>query len=299
MKGSRNTVRDHCKSTQEAIGIAYFHRASQNSVQKDLFEGVQYSRRFRSSPRPQVIHLVTLDLAAPGLKPFVTPPLMNDPEQRHATARTTSAFLQEFGLQLAVNGSFFYHFREETPWDYFPHPGQRVWVMGTAISNRIPYKKTLRGFPSVCFTDQKTAQIVDNGQCPTQTIQAISGNEIFVRNGQLVQNPSQRARDWQEPYSRTAIATDTTRRKLWIILVDGKQPLYSEGATMAELAAIATELGATTALNLDGCGSVTLAIGDRYRSKVLNAPIQSKIPTWERPIANHLGFYAQPIYHSK
>jgi hypothetical protein len=95
-----------------------------------------------------------------------------------------------------VNGSFFYHFWEETPWDYFPHPGQRVWIMGTAISNRIPYKKTLRGFPSVCFTDQKIAQIVDNGQCPTDITQAISGNEIFVRQGQLIQNPSKRARDW-------------------------------------------------------------------------------------------------------
>jgi hypothetical protein len=61
---------------------------------------------------------------------------------------------------------------------------------------------------------------------------------------------------------------------------------------MAELAAIAIELGATTALNLDGGGSVTLAIGDHNRPRTLNSPIQSKIPTWERPIANHLGFFA-------
>ena len=278
-----------------AIGLAYFRRPSQSPVQENLFEGVQYTRSFRPTPRPQTIHVITLDLGAPGLKPLVTPPLENDPEQRHATARTASTFLQEFGLQLAINGSFFYHFREETPWDYFPHPGQRVWVMGTAISNRIPYKKTLRGFPTVCFTDQQTAAIVDNGECPVKTTQAISGNEIFVRQGQLIQNPSERARDWHKPYPRTAIATDATGRKLWIILVDGKQPLYSEGITMPELATIATELGATTALNLDGGGSVTLAISDRNRPKVLNTPIQSKIPTWERPIANHLGFYAQPI----
>jgi hypothetical protein len=57
-----------------AIGIAYCHRPSQNPVQENLFAGVQYTRRFRSSPRPQVIYLVTLDLAAPGLNPFVTPP---------------------------------------------------------------------------------------------------------------------------------------------------------------------------------------------------------------------------------
>lgn len=282
-----------------AIGIAYFRRPTQSPIQQTLFSGVQYSRLFQSTPRPQTIHIVTLDLRAGGLKPFVTPPLTNDSEQRHTTARTTSAFLQEFGLQLAVNGSFFYHFREETPWDYFPHFGQRVWVMGTAISNGIPYRKTLRGFPSVCFTNQQTAQIVDNGQCPTRTTQAISGNEIFVRQGKLIQNPSHRARDWLSPYPRTAIATDTTGQKLWMILVDGKQPLYSEGATMPELAQIAINLGASTALNLDGGGSVTLAISDRSRTKVLNAPIQAKIPTQERPIANHLGFYAKPVSPSK
>lgn len=64
---------------------------------------------------------------------------------------------------------------------------------------------------------------------------------------------------------------------------------------MAELATIAIDLGATTALNLDGGGSVTLAVAQHNVLKVFNAPIHAKIPAWERPIANHLGFYAKPL----
>lgn len=64
---------------------------------------------------------------------------------------------------------------------------------------------------------------------------------------------------------------------------------------MQELGAIATNLAIDTALNLDGGGSVTLAIATPNGPMLLNSPIQTRIPTWERPIANHLGFYAKPV----
>lgn len=54
------------------------------------------------------------------------------------------------------------------------------------------------------------------------------------------------------------------------------------------------KLGADRAINLDGGGSTTLAITNSSNIKVINAPIHNKIPMNERPIANHLGFYALP-----
>jgi Phosphodiester glycosidase len=278
-----------------AMGCAYFRRPLLQSQDLHWFEGIHYRRTIQTYPRPMVVHTVGLDLKNPNLKSFVTPPLAQDPQQRHTAAQTTSAFLQKFRLQLAINGSFFYHFEEDTPWDYKPRSGDRVWVMGTAISDGKPYPKTLKGFPSICFTASRTAQIVDNGRCPANTQQALSGNEIFVRDRKLIQHPSERARDWLKPYPRAAIALDRSGQKLWILLVDGKQPFYSEGITMPELAELALNLGATTALNLDGGGSVTLAMERSGDAKVLNTPIHAKIPTLERPIANHLGFYAKPL----
>jgi exopolysaccharide biosynthesis protein len=92
-----------------------------------------------------------------------------------------------------------------------------------------------------------------------------------------------------------AVAIDQAGQKLWLIVVDGKQPLYSEGVTKKELANIAIELGADTALNFDGGGSTTLVVATNTGSKVLNAPIHTKIPMRERPVANHLGFYVESL----
>lgn len=60
-----------------------------------------------------------------------------------------------------------------------------------------------------------------------------------------------------------------------------------------ELTDLAQALGADSALNLDGGGSVTLAVATPSGAKALNSPIHSKIPMNERPISSHLGFYAE------
>jgi Phosphodiester glycosidase len=272
------------------FGQNYFRRPPQKPLTKMLFEGIYYQRVVRTDPRPMMVHIVTLDLKQPGLKPFITP---SNPSVRpeHTQARTATQFVKEFGVQLAINGSFFYKFREETPWDFYPHVGDRVSAIGTTISNAKPYSTIKEKYPTICFSAQPRAEIVAEGACQAGTIQAIAGNEIFLTHGQVARHPTQWSRDWMKPYPRTAIGLDRSGSKVWLIVIDGKQPLYSEGATIPELGAIATHLGIDTALNLDGGGSVTLAIATPNGPKLLNSPIQTKIPTWERPIANHLGFY--------
>lgn len=54
------------------------------------------------------------------------------------------------------------------------------------------------------------------------------------------------------------------------------------------------DLGVYSALNLDGGGSTTLVTETASGITPLNAPIHTKIPMRERPIANHIGFYALP-----
>lgn len=279
------------------FGLNYFRRPAQQPQTKVLFEGINYQRMVRTTPRPMMVHIVTLNLTQPGLKPFVTP---SNPSvhPKHTQARTTSHFLKEFGLQLAINGNFFSHFHEQTPWDYYPHEGDRVSVAGTAISNAKPYSAIKQKDPAVCFSAQHRAEIVAQGSCPVGTTQAIAGNEVFLTHGQIALQQSRWSRDWAKPYARTAIGVNRVGSKVWLIAIDGKQPLYSEGATMQDLGEIATNLGIDTALNLDGGGSVTLAIATPNGPVLLNSPIQAKIPTWERPIANHLGFYATPLQPS-
>jgi hypothetical protein len=64
--------------------------------------------------------------------------------------------------------------------------------------------------------------------------------------------------------------------------------------SLSELAEILIRHDGYTALNLDGGGSVTLVMeGTDGEPVVLNSPIHGRVPPGrERPVANHLGIFA-------
>ncbi|HEX6383824.1 MAG TPA: phosphodiester glycosidase family protein [Anaerolineae bacterium] len=249
----------------------------------ELFQGVEYTRRIRAVPRPLVIHTVSIDLTAPGLGFLVTP---NDPGMEIA-ARTTSAFLREFGAQVAINGSFFEPFRARAPWDYYPRSGERVHVRGLAVSNSAPYSEPEEAWPMLCIAAGRVT--IDRAGCPADTTQALAGNHLLVENRVPV------VADDDRLHPRTAVAVGPEGVTLWLVVVDGRQRRYSEGVTLAELADIILELGADVAINLDGGGSSTLVAAGPRGPEVLNAPIHTGIRMRQRPVANHLGVYARPL----
>ncbi len=276
-------------------GVSCLRRPPRTDVQQPLFQGIVYRRIPRSTPRPLTIHVVTIDLKAPGIGVLVTP---GKPTQgKETVAQTTSDFLREFNLQLAINGSFFYPFQEQ--WLlYYPHSGEPVNVLGQAISNGVTYSAFERGWPVLCFSQDNRAQI-SKASCPADTAQALAGGEIIIERGNLVVMKDNR--DQKKLFPRTVVATDESGEKLWLILVDGRQRFYSEGVSIIELQNILAELGVYRALNLDGGGSTTLVVA-RHGEKPsevlaasLNSPIHTRIPMRQRPVANHLGFYARPI----
>ncbi|NJO93428.1 MAG: hypothetical protein HC820_01950 [Hydrococcus sp. RM1_1_31] len=128
----------------------YFLRPPHTQHQQVLFQGIEYQRQARLSPRPLMIHIITIDLTAPGLKVLVTPgyPIKNNTE---TIALTTSDFLRYFNLQLAVNANYFYPFWEKAPWNYYPRSGDRVNVLGEAISDGYIYSPVDDNFPVLCF----------------------------------------------------------------------------------------------------------------------------------------------------
>lgn len=268
-------------------GWRCFLRPPRTDIEQVLFRGIAYKRYALSTPRPAMIHIVTIDLKTPGVKPFVTPGEPK-PSDRETSAQKTSDFLKEFKVQLAINTSYFHHFYEKSPWDYYPHSGDPSHPLGEAISNGYRYSSPEPNFPVLCFSVQNRVQILKSNKCPEGTVQGVAGNQLLVYDGKPINDSSEK----DKPYPRVAAAVNREGTKLWLIAVDGKQPLYSEGITMAELRKIVADLGAYTALNLDGGGSTTLVMGTNNGSKVLNAPIHTRIPMRERPVANHLGFFA-------
>jgi exopolysaccharide biosynthesis protein len=93
---------------------------------------------------------------------------------------------------------------------------------------------------------------------------------------------------------RTAVGMNRNGRYLYLIVVDGRQPFYSEGATFTELAQLLIDQGAYVAMSLDGGGSSTMVMeGDDGRPVILNSPIDHYIPGTERPVGTHIGIFVK------
>lgn len=287
-------------------GAGSFQRPPRTPItDRALFQGITYSRIIEAEPRPQVVHLLSIDLTAPGLAPFATPGF---PGAKPSTglseetlAQHTADFLQAHQLQLAINANFFFHFHENTPWDYAPKVGNAVNLVGLSISNGQVVSLPQNGRPSLCFlppqssSSGKRAVIRDAGDCPASTPQAIAGIARLIIDGKLTETALAQTPKALKAYPLNIVAIDSSGTQLWLLLTDGKQPLYSEGTTLKEAALLLQNLGAEVALQLDGGGSTTLVVDENGAPKILNAVIQAKVPGLERPVANNLGFFAQPI----
>jgi len=123
--------------------------------------------------------------------------------------------------------------------------------------------------------------------------EAIGGWPRILRDGRVAieyaeEGLSRSFAETRDP--RTAIGHSQDGRVLFLVTVDGRQPGFSVGMSLEELAAfMRTRLSkfsrsrenAYQALNLDGGGSTTMVV----RQQVVNSPSD---PTGERPVANAL-----------
>lgn len=95
------------------------------------------------------------------------------------------------------------------------------------------------------------------GEAWQHAVHAIGGAPVLVENGRLADLPNDSGAVRREP--RTAVGVDARGRLIWLV-VDGRQPGWSDGATFAEMGTMMIEAGAVWALNLDGGGSTTMVI---------------------------------------
>lgn len=252
--------------------------------QRQLFAGINYQRIVRQDPRPMVIHVVTIDLKADGIDSLVTP---GDPDSsRPLEAQTTSEFLEDHNLQLAINGDAFTPWFDLGPLGFAPQDGERVTPLGFAASRGTTYAQDTDEQPTLYLYQSNKASI--NG-LDGRIFNAVSGYQLLIWNGDIVDGLNS-----SDLEPRTAVGLNRAGRQLVIVVIDGRQPGYSEGATLAELAQILKEHKAFSAMNMDGGGSSTLVIqGENGEPEVLNSPIHQGIPGNERPVGNHLGFSAR------
>lgn len=88
-------------------------------------------------------------------------------------------------------------------------------------------------------------------------ISGVGGSDILMSYGKIATISSRDFSTIRHP--RTAVGYDSTG-KLYLVVVDGRQPSVSNGASLSDLASIFYSLGCTDALNLDGGGSSTVIL---------------------------------------
>lgn len=254
-------------------------------VKEKIMGGITYQRIVRYLPHTMVAHVLVIDKKDRNLQFMVTPP--DDVDDGALKARTTSQFLEEFGVQIAINGDGFFPWWSHSPVDYYPHVGEAVTPNGFTASYGDLYADGLQDIrPEPTLYISRRNELTFN-RPPNNFFHALSGDRMLIQGGNIIPDLNDMEID-----PRTAIGTNHNGRFIYLVVVDGRQPFYSEGATFAELADLLQNLGAAYAMSLDGGGSSTMVIeGKNGEPVILNSPIDSYIPLRERPVANHLGIY--------
>lgn len=233
-------------------------------VWTEPFPGIRYLHR--STSEPKEIHALIVDLSRPEISLRAT----RDNEK----GRTTSSFANLTGAAAAVNGDFY-----NTDGSYDP--------VGLAIGSGSAWSDDTTGHHFIACTAQKVCEIETTAQVTPPAADwesAVGGNTLLVVNGQIAQSPADDTAcgsfcTTQHP--RTAVGLSAGGDGLILVVVEGRQdPIF--GMTTNRLAELMLELGAHTALNLDGGGSSAMVVsGARVSGRPANEPS-------ERAVSNHL-----------
>ena len=247
--------------------------------------------------RPQRAIAVRIDLRTPGIE-FVSTE-GNGEAPGETDGETATAFARRHHAQVAINANLF------SP---CCGPGGKD-LGGLALSAGKIVSPPVRHGPGDCvlaITRDNRAVITRSD--PSFNVEdywtAVAGTGIIVKAGRNVAASNDTGGDKSHP--RTAVGLDADGRHLFLLVIDGRRPGRSEGATLVELADWLVQLGAHEALNLDGGGSTTLVVEERSGPEVRNEPADGGwLSTLLKPFrgreaaqrsnGNHLGVRARPL----
>lgn len=117
---------------------------------------------------------------------------------------------------------------------------------------------------------------VENPELKGQLLCAVGGREIFLRNGEIAEvSPCEAFSSTCHPRTCAGIREDGTAI---LLVVDGRLPWLSNGASIVDLARIMQYFGVEKAINLDGGGSSTFIVKKDNKLTMLNRPADLERP---------------------
>ncbi len=277
-----------------ALGGAILSAAE---VMERPFLGVTHITRTETSPRSLTMHIIRIDLTAPGIAFRLTGP----GGSRETVRQTTLEFLRQEHAQIAVNAHYFLP---------FPSSETDAWLIGLAASDGTVYsgfETPVQSYaivpeaPALNLDPSNHAAIVHNDtrfsdglhvREPVVLHNAVAGSAQILTGG-VVTIPAYKdasnlsglltpggpgkyanSHSWYDLlHARTAIGLSSDRRTLLLFTVD--RAGGSLGMSVREVAdLLLRDYGVSDALNLDGGGSTALAMEDPpgRGGRVVNVP---------------------------
>jgi hypothetical protein len=244
---------------------------------------VQYERSILTTPRPQVVHLVRIDLTTKGLSFLVTPG--DAGKLLPLQAKTASEFLVEHKLELGIVAGQFAPGYAKSPWDEPLGPQSYVRPNARTVSRTVEYGKGDQP-TTLYFTDKNEASI---GRAPANVYNALTGDCTLLGD-----KPNQDACPFAgDRIARSAAGLDAASKTLFFVVVDGHRKGVAEGMTAVELAASLQAMGIAQAVQL-GAGPQAELVWRNEEGDVepLSIPMGAGTAGSERRIGAVLGVQA-------
>ncbi len=118
---------------------------------------------------------------------------------------------------------------------------------------------------------------------------ALGAGPVLVKRGHSRVQSDEEGFNFLQRAPRTAIG-QTKDGRILLVVIDGRQPDWSAGVTLGELAELFISMDALEALNLDGGGSSAMVINN----ELINRPSDNALPGLpgrERPVANVVALF--------
>ncbi|HVK57865.1 MAG TPA: phosphodiester glycosidase family protein [Candidatus Kapabacteria bacterium] len=238
--------------------------------------------------RRQVVYALRVDLLDPDVEFFTTPRITNYSAFREVAAYTGTEFLRRNNLQVVINANYFdngtYYLPEGTP----------MALHGLEVSQgEVVSTNSSAAYAATITFDQTNAPTFIRSNWPPVSNEgiytAVAGNATVVAGGTNVGT-----RFDVDP--RTVFGLSEDRRYLFLVAIDGRQPGYSEGATLFECGEWLLALGASDGINVDGGGSTLIVFEDSTGQPVrVNSSSAVADSGRERTVGSHFGIYAKPL----
>jgi len=284
------------------------------------YQGITYITQTETAPQVENMHIVEVDLTAPGISFMMTP----QSGTRDTTNQTTLGFLNQEKAQVAINANFF------VP---FPSDGGGANVVGLAASQGNVYsgfesQPVAPGFANQSYAIVQDAPALNIDAANNASIvtlntsyaddkhvnenvslyNALSGSAQIITDGVVtiptytssggpltIMNGYSDSKSWYNHVAaRSAVGLSQDGHTLVLFTVDDAGG--SAGMTVGQVASIMlNDYGVYNALNLDGGGSTTLAMADPVTGAggIVNDPADS-YPGPGRAVGASLAIFAVP-----